>query len=56
MNLVIGYVDLSSTALAELVGVLRDRLTNAVTDLVVMFLNSVISSLYILSVYVIICL
>lgn len=46
-NLVIGYVDLSSSALAELVGVLRDRLTNAVTDLVVMLLNSVTKSPFI---------
>ncbi|CAA0818630.1 GC-rich sequence DNA-binding factor-like protein [Striga hermonthica] len=35
MNLVIGYVDLSSSALGELVNVLRDRLTKAVADLIV---------------------
>ncbi|GFP96630.1 pax3- and pax7-binding protein 1 [Phtheirospermum japonicum] len=33
MNLVIRYVDLSSSALGELVTVLRDRLTKAVADL-----------------------
>ncbi|KAL6543753.1 hypothetical protein OROGR_010250 [Orobanche gracilis] len=35
MKLVISYVDLSSSALGELVTVLRDRLTKAVADLVV---------------------
>ncbi|KAH6805409.1 hypothetical protein C2S51_030240 [Perilla frutescens var. frutescens] len=35
MNLVIRYVDTSSSALGKLVAVLRDRLTNAVTDLMV---------------------
>ncbi|GER29854.1 GC-rich sequence DNA-binding factor-like protein [Striga asiatica] len=35
INLVIGYVDLSSSGLGELVNVLRDRLTKAVADLIV---------------------
>ncbi|KAK6116372.1 hypothetical protein DH2020_049834 [Rehmannia glutinosa] len=35
MNLVIRYVDLSSSALGDLITVLRDRLTKAVTDLMV---------------------
>ncbi|KAL0327040.1 UNVERIFIED_CONTAM: Transcriptional repressor ILP1 [Sesamum angustifolium] len=35
MNLIIRYVNLSSSALAELVTVLRDRLTKAVADLLV---------------------
>ncbi|KAL8549383.1 hypothetical protein ACS0TY_008278 [Phlomoides rotata] len=35
MNMVIDYVDLSSSALGELVAVLRDRLTKAVDDLMV---------------------
>ncbi|KAK4423605.1 Transcriptional repressor ILP1 [Sesamum alatum] len=35
MNLIIRYVNLSSSALAELVTVLRDRLTKAVADLMV---------------------
>ncbi|KZV30463.1 hypothetical protein F511_23470 [Dorcoceras hygrometricum] len=35
MNLVIRYVDHSSSALGDLVGVLRDRLTKAVADLMV---------------------
>ncbi|XP_051148713.1 transcriptional repressor ILP1 [Andrographis paniculata] len=35
MNLVIGYVDLSSSALMGLLSVLRDRLTKAVADLIV---------------------
>lgn len=35
MNLVIRYVDISSSALGKLVSVLRDRLTRAVTDLMV---------------------
>lgn len=41
MNLVIRYVDLSSAALGELVAVLRDRLTKAVANLMVMFLKFV---------------
>ncbi|XP_073139056.1 transcriptional repressor ILP1 [Henckelia pumila] len=35
MNLVVRYVDHSSSALGDLVAVLRDRLTNAVADLMV---------------------
>ncbi|PIM98413.1 hypothetical protein CDL12_29109 [Handroanthus impetiginosus] len=35
MNLIIRYVDLSSSALGELVAVLRDRLTKAVADLMI---------------------
>lgn len=41
MNLVIRYVDLSSSALGELIAVLRDRLTKAVADLMVVLLNLV---------------
>lgn len=36
-NLVVDYVDSSSSALGKLLAVLRDRLTKAVKDLVVMF-------------------
>lgn len=47
MNLVIRYVDISSSALGKLVSVLRDRLSRAVTDLMVMFLNCVTGFLWV---------
>lgn len=47
MNMIIDYVDLSSPALGELVSVLRDRLTKAVADLMVVFLNFIPEFLWI---------
>lgn len=46
MNMVIDYVDLSSSSLGELIAVLRDRLTKAVDDLMVVFLNFVAEFLW----------
>lgn len=38
VKLVVTYVDLSSSSLGGLIAIIRDRLTNAVADIVVMFL------------------